>query len=46
VDPYSDEDETFSDFFAWLAAALEAGGLFTAYAVDGDAARWDETPTG
>lgn len=42
VDPYSDDDETMSDFFAWLADALTTGGLFTAYAVDGDAARWDE----
>ncbi len=45
VDPYADDDDTFSDFFAWLAAALEAGGLYTAYAVDGDAARWDEPAT-
>lgn len=42
VDPYSDDDETMSDFFAWLADGVQKGGLFTAYAVDGDAARWDE----
>lgn len=44
VDPYADDDETFQDFFAWLSAALAAGGLYNAYAVDGDAARWGETP--
>jgi hypothetical protein len=41
-DPYSDDDESMSDFFVWLAEGLTVGGLYTAYAVDGDAARWDE----
>lgn len=41
-DPYSDDDEGMADFFVWLADGLEKGGLFRAYAVDGDAARWDE----
>ena len=42
ADPYADDDETMTDFFAWLADGITKGGLFTAYAVDGDAARWDE----
>ena len=41
-DPYSDDDEGMSDFFVWLADGLNRGGLYTAYALDGDAARWDE----
>jgi hypothetical protein len=42
-DPYEDDDGTMSDFFLWLADGLNRGGLFTAYAVDGAAARWNES---
>lgn len=42
-DPYSDDEEdAMTDFFVWLASGIEHGGLHVAYAVDGDAARWDE----